>query len=358
MSPSSSVALTPEQVYEKVRDSIFVVKSLNEYYGVMAFGSGVLLPSGKVGTNCHVIEDGTHVILEKEGKASIALLYAGDKDKDICLLDAIGIASEPAQLGNSTRLRVGEAVYAVGAPEGLELSLTSGIVSSLRGAPPSLIQITAPVSHGSSGGGLFDSSGLLLGFTTYTIRGGQNINFAVPVEWIDGIESAQQNVSLEGDSSNSSEQSDATEHDEQKSVHPRPIFDSSSPGFYSIEPVLSSGPAQESGQSSPSQDDSVPWVISDDLERPGYIRDNPVLNFPIRAWAYGHQGRVIARVQVLEDGTTGEIWIKQSSGSGILDQDAIEQLTNFRFRPARKKGQPVTSWIDVPVDYRLGSKKQ
>lgn len=92
-------------------------------------------------------------------------------------------------------------------------------------------------------------------------------------------------------------------------------------------------------------------------ETPTYANENPSFSFPIRAWAYGHQGRAIVRVQVLADGSPGQMWLKQSSGSGILDVDAREQLANYRFKPARKNGQPVTAWIDVPVDYRLNAEK-
>lgn len=93
-------------------------------------------------------------------------------------------------------------------------------------------------------------------------------------------------------------------------------------------------------------------------EKPTYASDNPSFAFPIRAWAYGHEGRVIVRVQVLADGSPGQMWIKQSSGSGILDVDAREQLAKYRFKPARKNGQPVTAWIDVPVDYRLNAESK
>jgi tetratricopeptide (TPR) repeat protein len=66
----------------------------------------------------------------------------------------------------------------------LELSLSDGIVSQLRGGPPPFIQTTAAISPGSSGGGLFDGEGRLVGLTTLYIEGGQNLNFAMPVEWI------------------------------------------------------------------------------------------------------------------------------------------------------------------------------
>ncbi len=92
-------------------------------------------------------------------------------------------------------------------------------------------------------------------------------------------------------------------------------------------------------------------------EKPAYASDNPSFVFPLRAWAYGHQGRVTVRVQILADGVPGQMLVKQSSGSAILDADAREQLARYHFKPARKSGQPVAFWIDVPVDYRLNAEK-
>ncbi len=113
-----------------------------------------------------------------------ATFKAGDPDKDLCLLTAPGLVAEPARLGKAARLKVGDPVYAVGAPQGLELSLSEGIVSQLRGGPPPIIQTTVAISPGSSGGGLFNAQGELVGITTFYLKDSQSLNFAVPVEWI------------------------------------------------------------------------------------------------------------------------------------------------------------------------------
>jgi len=185
--PVSGYALTPDQVFDKVKDSIVVVKTLDAQGKVKGQGSGVLLPSGRVATNCHVVEGGASYQVGRGKELVRATLYAEDGDKDICLLDAKGITGKPAQLGKATGLKVGVPVYAVGAPMGLELSLSDGIVAQLRGGPPPFIQTTAAISPGSSGGGLFDGEGRLVGLTTLYLAGGQSLNFAMPVEWIGEI---------------------------------------------------------------------------------------------------------------------------------------------------------------------------
>lgn len=193
--PVPGYALTPVQVFDKVKDSIVVVKALDAQGKVKMQGSGVLLPSGKIATNCHVVEGGASYQVGRGKQFVQATLYAGDGDKDICLLDVTGITGEPAQFGKTTNLKVGVPVYAVGAPQGLELSLSDGIVSQLRGGPPPVIQTTAAISPGSSGGGLFDGEGRLVGLTTLYMKGGQSLNFAIPVEWIGEVKPGRkQNV--------------------------------------------------------------------------------------------------------------------------------------------------------------------
>ena len=192
--PAQVYALTPDQVFDKVKDSIVVVKTLDAQGKVKGQGSGVLLPSGKIATNCHVVEGGVSYQVGRGKEFVRATLYAEDGDKDICLLDAKGIAGIPAQIGKAAGLKVGVPVYAVGAPQGLELSLSDGIVAQLRGGPPPFIQTTAAISPGSSGGGLFDGEGRLVGLTTFYLEGGQNLNFAMPVEWVGEIKPGRKTI--------------------------------------------------------------------------------------------------------------------------------------------------------------------
>ena len=192
--PIHAHALTPGQVFDKVKDSVIVVKTLDAQGKVKSQGSGVLLPSGKIATNCHVVEGGASYHVGRGKDLVRATLYAEDGDKDICFLDAKGITGKPGQLGKTAGLKVGDTVYAVGAPQGLELSLSDGIVAQLRGGPPPLIQTTAAISPGSSGGGLFDGEGRLVGLTTLYIEGGQSLNFAMPVEWIGDIKPGRKTV--------------------------------------------------------------------------------------------------------------------------------------------------------------------
>lgn len=100
-------------------------------------------------------------------------------------------------------------------------------------------------------------------------------------------------------------------------------------------------------------DNRPPAARQDQLELPSYANSNPSFTYPVMANVYGVEGKVTMRVEVRADGTPGKMWVKESSGHGILDRDAGEQLARWRFNPARKGGQAVAAWIDVPVIYRL-----
>lgn len=188
-------ALTPGEVFQAVKESVVVVKTLDAKGKETGMGSGVILPSGKVGTNCHVVAGGASFQVGRNKTFLPATLDSGDRDKDICLLDAPGLKGRAVKIGKATALKVGETVYAVGAPQGLELSLSDGIVSQLRGDKAPLIQTTAAISPGSSGGGLFDAQAQLVGFTTLYIEGAQSLNFAVPVEWMADITPGRKPIS-------------------------------------------------------------------------------------------------------------------------------------------------------------------
>ena len=123
-----------------------------------------------------------------------AKLTAQNETRDLCILfvDELSIppAARPVPLGAARNISIGEEVYAIGAPHGLELSLSRGIISQLRGeagkrAAP-IIQTDAAISPGSSGGGLFDQDGKLIGVTTFKASGfrTEGLSFAVPVEWV------------------------------------------------------------------------------------------------------------------------------------------------------------------------------
>lgn len=157
-------------------------------------GSGfVVTTDGKVVTNFHVIDGMTSAVVKFSDGAfyQVAGVTAADPDKDLAVLkiDAIGRVFPVLPLGDSERVEVGEKVLALGSPLGFENTLSDGIISAIREfGGRKWLQTTAPVSPGSSGGALLDTSGRVVGVMALSWRLrdldipiGQNINFAIPI---------------------------------------------------------------------------------------------------------------------------------------------------------------------------------
>ena len=175
-------------VFESIWRSVVVVEAGNSQ------GSGVALKPNVVATNCHVTDAATSPIVVYKGenrradksKSYPARVIAGDRQRDVCLLVADRLWTIPAETRNAAEMRIAEQVYAVGAPRGLDFSISGGLVSQLReeeGSTSPLIQTDTAISPGSSGGGLFDAKGKLVGLTTFGYRDSEGLNFAVPIEW-------------------------------------------------------------------------------------------------------------------------------------------------------------------------------
>lgn len=180
------------EVYEIVSRSVVVVYGHDSSDQRNIVGSGVVLPGGDVATACHVVRGSSRNVVKHVGKEYEAQIAHADFDRDVCLLRLPAPISPSIQFGSSEVLKIGQRVYAVGAPKGLELTLSEGVVSSFRSTQGGrYIQTTAAVSPGSSGGGLFNEEGRLVGLVTFYFKDGQQLNFAVPVEWIPGARQQQ-----------------------------------------------------------------------------------------------------------------------------------------------------------------------
>lgn len=182
--------LTPEQLFAQASPSIVRINVLGNNGDEMGHGSGVVIDQGKVITNCHVAKAGPNLKVKHQGKQYDASIIINDEQHDLCKLSVLGLDAPAVPVGKVAGMQVGQKVYAIGSPKGLDLTLSDGMVSSLReGEDGTYIQTTAPISPGSSGGGLFNEHGVLVGIVTFQIRSGQNLNFAIPADWIDQMRS-------------------------------------------------------------------------------------------------------------------------------------------------------------------------
>jgi S1-C subfamily serine protease len=177
--------LSPVDVFQKGSPSVFVVEALDENGKTRVLGSAVAIFRDVLITNCHVVENGYSLRLRRGTGNWTAKLIEAAPNHDLCGLRPSGLTLQAVEVRPSSKLAIGERVYAIGSPEGLELTFSEGVISSLRDTEGvHMIQTSAPISPGSSGGGLFDTQGNLIGITTFQLKEGQSLNFALPGEWI------------------------------------------------------------------------------------------------------------------------------------------------------------------------------
>lgn len=175
----SETVLTAQQIYAQAARSVVVVVA------AQGQGSGVAVEPGVVLTNCHVLKEGGPLGVVFGGRRYPASLVSSHSAMDFCVLEVPGLPAAPAVIRRVSDVTPGQRVYSVGAPRGLDLTIADGLISAIRTLsiyPLPMIQTTAPISPGSSGGGLFDETGRLVGLTTMYRKESQNLNFAVPAE--------------------------------------------------------------------------------------------------------------------------------------------------------------------------------
>ncbi|NTW52803.1 MAG: tetratricopeptide repeat protein [Chlorobiaceae bacterium] len=180
------LAKTPVEIFKQVSHSVVVIKTYDDKGQLKAFGSGVVLDKeGNVVTNNHVIEKAARLVVVFDKKEYPATPKCVDLIRDVCSINAPGLNALPVSFARSSQIEIGSTVYAIGSPMAEGLTFSDGIVSFLREALGGhYIQFTAPISPGSSGGGLFNEQAQLIGIPTYFISQGQHLNFALPVEWV------------------------------------------------------------------------------------------------------------------------------------------------------------------------------
>lgn len=178
--------LEARELFKRVKQSIFVVLATRSVADAKSRdimqGSAVAISEHLLLTNCHVVKDRPVIKVVQDGTATDATLVAGKMSLDRCVLEAKDITLKPVVgVRPFSDLEEGEHVFAIGNPIGRERTLSEGLVSQLQHTPlANFVQTSAAISPGSSGGGLFDEHGNLIGITTLQAVGrAQNINFAI-----------------------------------------------------------------------------------------------------------------------------------------------------------------------------------
>jgi S1-C subfamily serine protease len=198
--PLSSHAKTAREIAQNSFPSVVMLLMEDSNGQPLSLGSGFFVKEGIVATNTnvHVMEGAAkgHVkIVGQKPKYDIAGIVGIDSVRDIVLLSIKGTKAPSLTLGDSIQVSVGDEIYAVGNPQGLEGTFSQGIISSIRQVgSETILQITAPISPGSSGGPVLNAQGKVIGVAVATFKGGQNLNFAIPVTYLASLLSNMKQV--------------------------------------------------------------------------------------------------------------------------------------------------------------------
>lgn len=184
------LALTTAQIAKRVSPSVVVIQGKTASGDVL--GSGFIVSKdGKIATNLHVIRELTTASVQMangETFDSVSVL-ATDERRDLAIIKVAGFNLPVLDLGNSDGLTVGEPLVIVGSPQGLEGTVTAGILSAVRdsGEGFTVLQTDAAVNPGNSGGPLVNGRGQVIGVVSFKFRSAENLNFAIPANYVRGL---------------------------------------------------------------------------------------------------------------------------------------------------------------------------
>ena len=187
----SAHAQTAQEIAKKAFSSTVLLVMEDANGQPLSLGSGFFVRDGEIVSNLHVVEGaarGYAKLIGQTTKYDIEGITGVDPNYDLVVLKISGGSSRSLALGDSDAVQVGESIYAVGNPQGLEGTFSQGIVSSIREVgTDKLFQMTAPISPGSSGGPVLNAKGEVIGVSVATFKGGQNLNFAIPAKYLKSL---------------------------------------------------------------------------------------------------------------------------------------------------------------------------
>ena len=184
--PNLGTAETPSAILASNSKAVAVIVAASSESAKL--GTGFLVGNhGLLLTNLHVVEGTTAVGIKLSGTGAVTLITkvrGYDLDNDLAVLEVDGVETQPVKLGDSDKVAAGQPVVVVGNPEGLEQTVSNGLISAIRELNGRrLFQISAPISAGSSGSPVFNDHGEVIGVVVSMLEAGQNLNFAVPINY-------------------------------------------------------------------------------------------------------------------------------------------------------------------------------
>jgi S1-C subfamily serine protease len=154
--------------------------------GKQSMGSGVVIAPNLIATNCHVTRTANRAYLIEEDRLYPVLAQAAIPDFDVCILKTTPLTLPVAEMAESEPLKIGDDIAISGYPYALSIRTMRGKVIGLHPyAQDQIIEINAGFNHGASGGGVFNSSGKLIGLMTFMGREEGVLHFfVIPASWL------------------------------------------------------------------------------------------------------------------------------------------------------------------------------
>lgn len=188
---SQARSQAPGAIAKKAFPSVVLLLMDDSAGQPISLGSGFFVRPDTIATNMHVIKgasSGRAKIVGSQAKYEIAGIVGLDGVHDLALLRVSGVSAPFLQVATAKDQAVGDEVFAIGSPYGLEGTLSQGIISGIRNVGDDrLLQITAPISPGSSGGPVLNVAGEVVGLATASLVRGQNLNFAIPASYLSAL---------------------------------------------------------------------------------------------------------------------------------------------------------------------------
>jgi tetratricopeptide (TPR) repeat protein len=177
-----------DTIFKENNKAVVVIMTFDKEGKPISQGSGFIIKEdGVIVTNDHVISNAVDIKVKADDKIlDVDRLIHQDKENDIVILKAKAVKLPIVKLGDFKKANIGEKIYVISNPKGLENTIYEGIVGGIReiSSEKKVLLITAPISSGSSGSPVFNQNGNVIGIATFLLAESKTLNFAMPVNLI------------------------------------------------------------------------------------------------------------------------------------------------------------------------------
>lgn len=184
LSAHTALSRTTADIYNEAKQSLALILAYDPLGLPRSLGTGFFIQTNLLASNFHVVDGASSIkarLLANDETVTVSKVRGYSEALDLVILE-LPSPGTPLPLSTTTNERIGDKVIAIGNPRGLSGTVSEGIISGIRdNEGMTVLQITAPISPGSSGGPLLNTDGFVIGITAATLQDSQNLNFALPV---------------------------------------------------------------------------------------------------------------------------------------------------------------------------------